>query len=96
MVELNTIQHDSKNYRLIKGNTGMTISEAVKSLHEYSYIYHLVCMEFNGVMLYSDTVTMDSAYTDILGMTSHEFRQYMNKVAQSERLIRKEKQNDRT
>lgn len=40
---------------------GSRLDEAVVMLQEYNRKGEKVCVEFNGVMLYSDTVTMDSA-----------------------------------
>lgn len=52
---------------------GNTIEDAVNKLLEYREKGQLVCGEFNGVTLYSDTVTMDGAYKDITGKTKAEF-----------------------
>src|SRR5690606_12777545 len=52
---------------------GNTIEDAVNKLLEYREKGQLACGEFNGVTLYSDTVTMDGAYKDITGKTKAEF-----------------------
>lgn len=40
---------------------------------EYKEKNILACGEFNGTSLYSDTVTMDGAYKEIIGKTKEEF-----------------------
>ncbi len=62
-----------KNYKDISFLAGETIEEAVKELLNYKSKGLLVKGEFNGVTLYSDTVTMDGAYKDITGKTKAEF-----------------------
>lgn len=52
---------------------GDTVDEAVDKLLNYKQQGKLACGEFNGVTLYSDTVTMDSAYKRITTMTKSEF-----------------------
>ena len=49
-----------------------TIEEAVIELHDDIKHGKLTCINFNGHMLYSDTVTMDGAYLEITGMTKSE------------------------
>ena len=62
-----------KNYREIEFLCGWDIKRAVIELLEYKEKGELVCGEFNGHMLYSDTVTMDSAYLEITGKTKADF-----------------------
>ncbi|MGD6876847.1 hypothetical protein [Bacillus infantis] len=52
---------------------GSTIESAVNKLLEYRDNGRLAYGEFNGVTLFSDTVTMDGAYKDITGKTKAEF-----------------------
>ena len=52
---------------------GCTVEDAVKKLLDYKEKGKLAYGEFNGVTLYSDTVTMDDAYTEITGRTKSEF-----------------------
>lgn len=52
---------------------GYSIEEAVNELLEYKEKGILVCGEFNGTTLYSDTVTLDSAYIEITGKSKAEF-----------------------
>ena len=79
-----------KNYEKIDGWCSMSIDEAVKLLKQYHAEGKKVCMEFNGTMLYSDTVTVDSAYMDILGRTKAEHEQYMKEW--HERQVREEEE----
>lgn len=62
-----------KNYREIEFLCGWSIERAVIELLEYKEKGELVCGEFNGHMLYSDTVTMDSAYLEITGKNKKDF-----------------------
>ena len=62
-----------KNYREVEFLCGWTIERAVIELLEYKEKGELVCGEFNGHMLYSDTVTMDGAYLEIVGKTKIDF-----------------------
>lgn len=62
-----------KNYKEIDFGCGCSIQEAVKQLIEYITRGEFVCGEFNGHMLYSDTVSIDSAYLEITGKTYSDF-----------------------
>ena len=62
-----------KKYEQIEFFAGDTIEQAVNELLSYREKGKLVCAEFNGVTLYSDTVTMDSAFKEITGQTKFEF-----------------------
>lgn len=62
-----------KDYELIDAFAGTTIDDAVQTLTEYRSAGKLACINFNGVMLYSDTVTLDGAYKAITDMTKTEF-----------------------
>lgn len=62
----------NKKYEEIDFLPGKTIEKAVEELLSYKEEGKLVCAEFNGVVLYSDTVTMDSAYQKITGNTKAE------------------------
>jgi len=63
----------NKNYREIMLSAGSTIQDAVNCLLEFKEKGIKACADFNGKTLYSDTVTMDSAYLDIIGKTKSEF-----------------------
>lgn len=63
----------TKEYEEIGFFIGNTVEHAVNELLSYKEDGKLVCGKFNGVMLYSDTVTMDSAYQTITGKTKAEF-----------------------
>lgn len=62
-----------KKYIKLDFFAGNTIDSAVKELLRYREEGLLVCGEFNGITLYSDTVTMDSAYKELTGKTKVEF-----------------------
>jgi hypothetical protein len=59
-------------YEEIKFYAGNTIQSAVNKLLKYKKEGKRVCGSFNGIMLYSDTVTLDNAYISITGMTKKE------------------------
>lgn len=59
-----------KNYREIEIFAGNTIEEAVKELNKHE---DLVCIKFNGKVLYSDVDDIDSAFKKITGKTKSEF-----------------------
>lgn len=63
----------NKKYEEIQFLAGNTIEHAVNELLSYKKEGKLVCGEFNGIILYSNTVTMDSAYRKITGKTKAEF-----------------------
>lgn len=58
---------NKKEYMEIEFDCGATIDECVERLLRNPKT--LLKGEFNGHMLYSDTVTIDSAYLEITGMT---------------------------
>lgn len=62
-----------KNYKKIEFYAGCNIERAVHQLLEYKENGELACGSFNGHMLYSDNVTVDSAYLEILGKTKAEW-----------------------
>jgi hypothetical protein len=62
-----------KSYSEIEFLAGNTVEDAVKELLNYKEKGLLACGEFNGITLYSDTVTMDGAYKEITGKTKSEF-----------------------
>ena len=51
---------------------GHDIDTVVKNLLLHNKKGELICTEFNCVMLYSDTVTLDGAYKEITGKTKSE------------------------
>lgn len=62
-----------KNYKEIEFMLGNTIEESVNLLLKCKDEGVLVCGNFNGVKLYSDTVKLDDAYRQITGKTKAEF-----------------------
>lgn len=80
-----------KNYTKIDFYWG-SLENAVKNLLKCrEETGALVCGEFNGHMLYSDTVTMDSAYLEVTGMTKEEFDRKQEEDRQ--RWIREEEEH---
>lgn len=67
-----------KNYGKIEFSLGSTIEQAVNELLNYKKKGKLVYGKFNGVTLYSDTVTMDFAYREITGKSKAEFVDHIN------------------
>lgn len=63
----------NKKYEKVDFLVGNTIEQAVNELIDYKEKGQLVCGVFNGITLYSDTVTLDSAYEEITGKTKFEF-----------------------
>jgi len=63
----------NKQYKKIEFCVGSNIESAVKELLNYKEKGILVCGDFNGTTLYSDTVTLDGAYKEITGKTKTEF-----------------------
>lgn len=62
----------NKNYKTIEFSAGCNVEEAVNKLLSYRAKGILACGPFNGHTLYSDIVTMDSAYIIITGKTKEE------------------------
>lgn len=61
------------NYKKIYFTAGSTVESAVNELLKHREAGKLACGDFNGITLYSDTVTMDDAYKLITGKTKSEF-----------------------
>ncbi|ASN68314.1 hypothetical protein 10S11_52 [uncultured Caudovirales phage] len=84
----------NKKYEEVEFLAGSTIKGAVKELLQYKDKGILACGEFNGVMLYSDTVTLDTAYKEITGKTKAEIdktKQEWEEKLERERRVQKEK-----
>ncbi len=60
------------NYEKVKLPLGSTIEEAVELLLHHRSQGKLASVDFNDITLYSDTVTMDDAYVQIVGKTKTE------------------------
>ncbi|WP_026883660.1 hypothetical protein [Clostridium akagii] len=78
-----------KRYEKIEFTSFCDIKESVKELLSYKDKGILACGSFNGTTLYSDTVTLDSAYKDITGKTKAEFDNAQQEMSDR---INKEKQ----
>lgn len=62
-----------KTYREIEFRAGCDIETAVHKLLDCKEKGELACGSFNGHMLYSDKVTVNDAYMDIIGKTKAEW-----------------------
>lgn len=69
----------SKDYLKVNFMLGDTIENAVNQLLKYKEKGQLAYGKFNGVTLYSDTVTMDKAHKEIIGMTKAEFDDHIRR-----------------
>lgn len=69
-------------YAEIELSAGCTIEEAVEELMYYKNKGIKVYGEFNGHKLYSDTVTIDSAYKEITGRTKEELDIEKKKISE--------------
>lgn len=72
---MKTVITAGKEYQKIEFLPGESIKEAVAKLVLYEKMGESACGEFNGHMLYSDSVSIDSAYMDICGCTQFEAKQ---------------------
>lgn len=63
-----------KEYQTIDISIGSSIEDAVKLLQKCKETGVLAKIDFNGHILYSDTVALDSAYLEIIGKTFEEFK----------------------
>lgn len=62
-----------KEYKVIRIPYGWSIEEAVEDLLKRKDNGELVCADFNGHTLCSDTVTLDNAYLEVVGKTKEQF-----------------------
>lgn len=62
-----------KEYKQLETYAGQTIENIVNKLLKYKENGELASCDFNGHELYSDTVTLNSAYMEITGRTKEEF-----------------------
>lgn len=69
----------NKYYRETDFLLGSSIEHCVNELLEYKEKGEFVYGTFNGHKLYSDTVTMDSAYKEITGKTKKQFDDYIKR-----------------
>lgn len=67
-----------KEYVKIQFPLGCTVEKAVNILLAHKKAGTIAWGTFNGVTLYSDTVTMDAAYQQITGKTKEEFDAHIN------------------
>ena len=83
-----------KKYTEIEFGLGWSLERAVKELIEYAVKGEFVYGEFNGHVLYSDTVSMDSAYLEVVGRTYREHKDSQRKWREEyDRREREHKEN---
>ena len=75
-----------------------SLEKCVERLQEYNARGELAKYEFNGHWLYSDTVTMDSAYLEVTGMNKADFdkaqEELIETIRKERRLAEKTAQNN--
>lgn len=62
-----------EGYKEIEPKWGCNVKEAVVLLWSHHADGERVYLDFNGVMLYSDTVTMEDAYQQVTGLPASQF-----------------------
>lgn len=90
----NVIMHNGKEYRCIEDENywGYSLDHCIKELQKKAIMFKdsLWYLKFNSYILYSDEVTLDSAYKEVLGKTYGEFIDERNKKAIEAELKKKE------
>lgn len=81
-----------KKYEEIDFICGYTIRDCVNELIKYKYKGRFVYGVFNGHKLYSDTVTLDSAYKQITGLTKKEYDEEIERQYEESERAREEHQ----
>lgn len=69
---------ENKKYEELK-LYGMTLKSCIDKLLEYKEKGKLVFVEFNGHKLYSDTITLDSAYEEVTGLKYNDYLELADK-----------------
>lgn len=72
-----------EKYKVIDFPYRATVEQSVLMLLEHKEKGELVCGSFNGTMLYSDTVTMEGAYREIVGVTKEEMDESRNRAREN-------------
>lgn len=67
----------NKHYEKVNLTLGSTIEEAIDILLDYRLQGKLASVKFNDKTLYSDSVTIDDAYIQIVGKTKAEFNRHI-------------------
>lgn len=69
-----------QEYSTLDIRLGTELAEAVKALHDYQDEHNSPAkLCFNGVWLYSDSVTLDSAHLAIVGMSYNAYKNYLKR-----------------
>lgn len=83
-----------EEYEVLHASLGCSVEDAVNLLLRYKSQGKLACMKFNDAMLFSDTVTMDSAYLQITGGTKAEHDAYLRNYFQEMERRKQEHQDN--
>lgn len=79
----------------IKLRGGTSIDEAVAILLMHKAEGKQVFCDFNGYKLYSDTVTLDSAYMEITGSTKEDYERSQRVIEKQAKEMRKKSQKEK-
>lgn len=79
----------------VKLRAGASIDEAVEILLKHKAEGKQVYCDFNGYKLYSDTVTLDSAYMEITGSTKADYESLQRILEKQAEAMRKESQRSK-
>lgn len=80
-------------YKELKSILGDRIEDSVIRLLESRMNGELAYINHNNVKLYSDTVTMDGAYKEIIGVTKGEYDEELHKMQLTMKKLDKEHEN---
>lgn len=69
---------------------GFKLKDVVKILHKYRDEGKKVKTDFNGIILYSDTVTLEGAYKEVTGRSFDEYCEFERE--ERKKMIREEKE----
>lgn len=83
-----------KKYYEIEFPPGINIKKCVEILLKYKEKEELVFGVFNGHKLYSDTVTLDTAYKEITGYTCQEYEDTLKRLSEEYEIEKKKHFND--
>ena len=71
MINFAQVIYNNKTYYALPPMAG-NLEDVVNKLLQYKKDNIQVCYKFNDTMLFSDTVTIDSAWIEVTGMTKTE------------------------
>ncbi len=83
MINFAKVIYNEKTYYALPEMTG-NLDTVVNKLLEYKENNIKVCYKFNDTMLFSDTVTIDSAWIEVIGMTKAERNKKLKELRDKE------------